>query len=75
MDAAIRLLLFQHGAQSIAVPDIDLIEGDLAPGELFHTLQRAGTGVAEIIHHNSLVTCRQQLHHRMRSNITGAAGN
>ncbi len=73
MNDGLRLFCFKYVLQTLAVPNVDLVEGNLLAGDGFDTPQHLFACIVKIIQNHRLMPCILQLNHRMTSNETGTA--
>jgi hypothetical protein len=75
VDDAIDLILGEDLAQEGLVTDIALVETQILAGDVLHTVQGLGIGVAQVIDDHNIVTLVQKLHAGVGADITGTAGD
>ena len=68
-------ILGEDGIGGGRIAQIGLDEGDGLAGDFLHTAQRLLTGVGQIVHHDDLITCVEQLHAGVAADVTGAAAD
>ena len=76
MDDRVNLMGGEHLREQFRIAHVAVHEfAQTTPAQLLHPAQRLGRGVRQVIHHNHVLPCTQQLDAGMRADIARPASD
>jgi hypothetical protein len=75
MDDRRAAVAAHHRLEEVAVADVAALAGGRTPGDLLDAGEHLGMAVVEIVDDDDVAARLEQLDHRVRADIAGAAGN
>ena len=70
-----RGFLVEHRVELLLVADVELVEGNILPGDLLHALKRLLGAVAEIVNDHDLMAGFQDFDNVVSADEAGASSN